>query len=219
MAFPIAPPVTPMLAKLAATLPGADGYLFEPKWDGFRAIVFRGGPDEIHIQSRDLKPLDRYFPQLHTALLDALPDRCVVDGEIVIATDGGLDFAALQMRLHQAASAWRSGGSSPRGSSRSAKKRSMAIRGRAGPRRRRTAGCRVARAAGAPARISRGRAPAPRARGRGQVRPHAGRPIPPRYDFLRWRPDKRPQDRRYDQLDEPRPYELDRIFSSGSSGS
>jgi ATP-dependent DNA ligase len=93
-----------MLAKLADTLPVADGYLFEPKWDGFRAIVFRGGPDEIHIQSRDLKPLDRYFPELRPALLDTLPDGCVVDGEIVIATDGGLDFDALQMRLHLAAS-------------------------------------------------------------------------------------------------------------------
>ncbi len=92
-----------MLAKLAAELPVADGLFYEPKWDGFRAIVFRGG-GEIFIQSRDLRPLDRYFPELHAALLDGLPDGCVVDGEIVIATPRGLDFDALQLRLHPAAS-------------------------------------------------------------------------------------------------------------------
>jgi len=101
--FPIDPPVEPMLAKLADTLPGASGFLFEPKWDGFRAIVFRGGGD-VFIQSRDLRPLDRYFPELREALLLQLPDGCVVDGEIVIATAHGLDFDALQMRLHPAAS-------------------------------------------------------------------------------------------------------------------
>jgi len=101
--FPIAPPVEPMLAKLADELPPAEGFLFEPKWDGFRAIVFRGG-GEAFIQSRDLRPFDRYFPELHDALLAGLPDGCVVDGEIVIATPGGLDFDALQMRLHPAAS-------------------------------------------------------------------------------------------------------------------
>jgi ATP-dependent DNA ligase len=93
-----------MLAKLATELPAAGGaFLFEPKWDGFRAIVFRGGGD-VYIQSRDLKPLDRYFPELHDALLIALPDGCVLDGEIVIAGAKGLDFDALQMRLHPAAS-------------------------------------------------------------------------------------------------------------------
>jgi ATP-dependent DNA ligase len=93
-----------MLAKLATELPAAGGaFLFEPKWDGFRAIVFRGGGD-VYIQSRDLKPLDRYFPELHEALLAALPDGCVLDGEIVIAGAKGLDFDALQMRLHPAAS-------------------------------------------------------------------------------------------------------------------
>src|SRR5689334_24932913 len=97
------PPIAPMLAKIAETLPGSDGYLFEPKWDGFRAIVVRGGGD-VFIQSRDLRPLDRYFPELHHALLTRLPDGCVVDGEIVIATPAGLDFDALQMRLHPAAS-------------------------------------------------------------------------------------------------------------------
>ena len=102
-AFPIAPPVEPMLAKLADTLPHGEAFLFEPKWDGFRAIVFRGA-DEVFIQSRDLRPLDRYFPELHQELLDRLPAGCVVDGEIVIMTPRGLDFDALQMRLHPAAS-------------------------------------------------------------------------------------------------------------------
>jgi len=101
--FPIAPPVEPMLATLAETLPADGEFLFEPKWDGFRAIVYRGASD-LYIQSRDLKPLDRYFPDLHEALLQQLPQGCVVDGEIVIATPGGLDFDALQLRLHPAAS-------------------------------------------------------------------------------------------------------------------
>src|SRR5262249_4584997 len=91
-----------MLAKLAAELP-TGAFLYEPKWDGFRAIVFRGN-HEVFIQSRDLRPLDRYFPDLHAPLLAALPDGCVVDGEIVIATPHGLDFDALQLRLHPAAS-------------------------------------------------------------------------------------------------------------------
>ncbi len=103
MSFVIAPPVEPMLAKLADDLPGAGPFLFEPKWDGFRAIVFRSG-GELFIQSRDLRPLDRYFPELHDALLAGLPDGCVIDGEIVIAGRRGLDFEALQMRLHPAAS-------------------------------------------------------------------------------------------------------------------
>jgi ATP-dependent DNA ligase len=102
--FPIAPPIEPMLAKLATALPADGGFLYEPKWDGFRAIVFRGAGDELFIQSRDLRPLDRYFPELHAALLAGLPDNCVIDGEIVIATPDGLDFDALQLRLHPAAS-------------------------------------------------------------------------------------------------------------------
>ncbi|MDQ3420976.1 MAG: ATP-dependent DNA ligase [Acidobacteriota bacterium] len=92
-----------MLAKLAEDLPAEGAYLYEPKWDGFRSIVFRRGP-AIFIQSRDLRPLDRYFPELHDSLLAGLPDDCVVDGEIVIANDRGLDFDALQLRLHPAAS-------------------------------------------------------------------------------------------------------------------
>ena len=94
--------IEPMLAKLADEVPAGD-FLYEPKWDGFRAIVFRGD-DDVFIQSRDLKPLDRYFPELHELFLRALPAGCVLDGEIVIAGPDGLDFVALQMRLHPAAS-------------------------------------------------------------------------------------------------------------------
>src|SRR5918993_4661685 len=92
-----------MLAKLVEALPSGDGWLYEPKWDGFRAIVFRSA-SEVFIQSRDLRPLDRYFPELHELFLERLPDGCVVDGEIVIASRKGLDFDALQLRLHPAAS-------------------------------------------------------------------------------------------------------------------
>ena len=101
--FSVAAPIEPMLARLADDLPPAGGFLYEPKWDGFRAIVFRRGP-LLFIQSRDLRPLDRYFPELHDALLEGLPSDVVVDGEIVIATEAGLDFDALQLRLHPAAS-------------------------------------------------------------------------------------------------------------------
>jgi ATP-dependent DNA ligase len=103
MAYPIAPPVEPMLAKASDRLPDGDGWLFEPKWDGFRAIVFRDGPS-LHVQSRELKPLDRYFPELAAPLRATLPERCVVDGEIVIAGRRGLDFEALLLRIHPAAS-------------------------------------------------------------------------------------------------------------------
>jgi ATP-dependent DNA ligase len=101
--FAIAPPVEPMLAKLAETLPEGGGFLYEPKWDGFRALVFRHRSD-LFIQSRDLRPLDRYFPELRDALFANLPSDCVLDGEIVIPTPHGLDFDALQLRLHPAAS-------------------------------------------------------------------------------------------------------------------
>lgn len=92
-----------MLAKLAAAIPEGEGWLYEPKWDGFRAIVFRDG-DETFIQSRDLRPLDRYFPELAPALRADLPERCVLDGEIVIPGPRGLDFEALLLRIHPAAS-------------------------------------------------------------------------------------------------------------------
>jgi ATP-dependent DNA ligase len=92
-----------MLAKLASTIPAGDGWIYEPKWDGFRALVFKDGA-ELLIQSRDLKPLDRYFPELHAPLVASLPPRCVLDGEIVIATGTALDFEALLLRIHPAKS-------------------------------------------------------------------------------------------------------------------
>ena len=101
--YPIRPPIEPMLAKLAEVLPDGGSWLFEPKWDGFRAIIFRG-KTELFIQSRDLRPFDRYFPELHDTLLEKLPQNCVIDGEIVIVTPHGLDFDTLQLRIHPAAS-------------------------------------------------------------------------------------------------------------------
>jgi ATP-dependent DNA ligase len=103
MRLPFEPPLEPMLAKASNGLPEGDGWLFEPKWDGFRAIVFRDG-DEVYTQSRDLKPLDRYFPELADPLRASLPNRCVLDGEVVIASDGALQFEALLLRIHPAES-------------------------------------------------------------------------------------------------------------------
>ena len=103
MNLPVNPPLLPMLAKRVEELPPGEEWIFEPKWDGFRALVFRDG-DEIFIQSRDEKPLNRYFPELLDPLRQALPSRSVVDGEIVIVNDGELDFDRLQLRLHPAAS-------------------------------------------------------------------------------------------------------------------
>src|SRR5678815_4985641 len=103
MHLPVNPPVLPMLAKRVDDLPTGGKWIFEPKWDGFRALVFRDG-DEIFIQSRDEKPLNRYFPELLDPLKTQLPAKCVLDGEIVIAKDSALDFDALQLRLHPAAS-------------------------------------------------------------------------------------------------------------------
>src|SRR5215510_13131946 len=101
--LPVNPPVLPMLAKRVSELPEGEDWIFEPKWDGFRALVFRDG-DEILIQSRDEKPLNRYFPELLEPLRSQLPVRCALDGELVIVRDSGLDFEALQLRLHPAAS-------------------------------------------------------------------------------------------------------------------
>jgi ATP-dependent DNA ligase len=101
--LPVKPPVKPMLAKAVQAVPRAPGLSYEPKWDGFRCIVFRDG-DEIELGSRNDRPLTRYFPELAELLKAALPRRCVVDGEIVIVTGTGLDFEALQLRLHPAAS-------------------------------------------------------------------------------------------------------------------
>jgi ATP-dependent DNA ligase len=101
--LPVKPPILPMLAKRVGALPEGNNWLFEPKWDGFRALVFRDG-DEIVLQSRDQKTLNRYFPELVETLLVQLPERCVLDGEIVIAGEEGLDFERLQLRIHPAAS-------------------------------------------------------------------------------------------------------------------
>jgi ATP-dependent DNA ligase len=101
--FPIEPPVLPMLAKRVDSIPRGEGWSFEPKWDGFRAVIFRDG-EQLLIQSRDGKHLDRYFPELREPMLAQLPTRCVLDGEIVIAGPDGLDFDALQLRIHPAAS-------------------------------------------------------------------------------------------------------------------
>jgi ATP-dependent DNA ligase len=101
--LPVNPPVMPMLAKRVDALPDGDDWIFEPKWDGFRALVFRDS-DEIFIQSRDEKPLNRYFPEVLDPLRAALPERCVLDGEMVIVKNDGLDFNSLQLRLHPAAS-------------------------------------------------------------------------------------------------------------------
>jgi ATP-dependent DNA ligase len=97
------PPLLPMLSKRIAAIPAGDAWIFEPKWDGFRALVFRDG-GEILIQSRDEKSLNRYFPELLAPLREQLPTRCVLDGEIVVAQNGELDFEALQLRIHPAAS-------------------------------------------------------------------------------------------------------------------
>jgi ATP-dependent DNA ligase len=101
--LPFQPPVEPMLAKLAGEVPDGPGWLYEPKWDGFRTLVFRDG-DEVYVQSRDSKPLNRYFPEILEPLKRTLPERCVVDGEIVIAGPQGLAFEALLLRIHPAAS-------------------------------------------------------------------------------------------------------------------
>src|ERR1700751_398520 len=99
MNIPVNPPLLPMVAKRVEELPSGEDWIFEPKWDGFRALIFRDG-DEILIQSRDEKPLNRYFPELLEPLHAALPRRCVLVGEIVIVRDDELDFDALQLRLH-----------------------------------------------------------------------------------------------------------------------
>ena len=103
MRLPFAPPLAPMLSAAADALPAGPGWQFEPKWDGFRTLVFRDG-DELLLQSRDEKPMNRYFPELLAPLARNLPARCVVDGEVVIVAAAGLDFEALLLRIHPAAS-------------------------------------------------------------------------------------------------------------------
>ncbi|MCP2625866.1 ATP-dependent DNA ligase [Mycolicibacterium smegmatis] len=101
MDLPVLPPVSPMLSKSVNQIP--PGMSYEPKWDGFRSILFRDGA-EVELGSRKERPMTRYFPELVAAALTELPDRCVVDGEIVLPADNRLDFEALQLRLHPAAS-------------------------------------------------------------------------------------------------------------------
>src|ERR1700734_1154322 len=104
MDLPVNPPIAPMLAKSVAEIPEGP-FSFEPKWDGFRAIIFRDG-DEVEIGSRNERPMTRYFPELVAAVRAELPERCVIDGEIVVPDSAGrrLDFEALQLRIHPAAS-------------------------------------------------------------------------------------------------------------------
>ena len=103
MGYPLEPPIEPMLARNASRLPSGEGWLYEPKWDGYRCLVFRDG-DDLHLQSRGKKDLTRYFPELLDPLRAMLPDRCVLDGEVVVEVDGVLDFDALGQRIHPAAS-------------------------------------------------------------------------------------------------------------------
>src|SRR6478609_7209804 len=106
MDLPVMPPVRPMLAKSVKGIPDPakyDGLSFEPKWDGFRCLVFKDG-DEVELASRNTKPLTRYFPEVVEAMREQLPERCVLDGEIFVAIDGRLEFEVLQERIHPAAS-------------------------------------------------------------------------------------------------------------------
>src|SRR3981189_3681404 len=103
MSLPLNPPVKPMLARPAKSIPDSSGLLFEPKWDGFRCLVFRDGA-EVTLQSRSSKPLNRYFPEMVARLAAGLPDKVVLDGELVVGKAGRLDFDALSERIHPAAS-------------------------------------------------------------------------------------------------------------------
>src|SRR5918997_528212 len=103
MDLPVLPPVSPMLAKAATKLPSGEGFFYEPKWDGFRCIVFRDG-DEVELGSRNERPLTRYFPEVVAAVKAALPEKCVVDGEIVVPRDDRLHFESLLQRIHPAES-------------------------------------------------------------------------------------------------------------------
>src|SRR5687767_4940072 len=265
VAAPVLPPVEPMLAKVAEGIPVGE-FLYEPKWDGFRALVFRG--KDVFIQSRDSRPFDRYFPDLHEVFLRQLPEGCVVDGEIVIATASGLDFDALQMRLHPAASRvdkhartadcvvagfrWHKAGAGIVGSLLLGLYDDNGVLQHVGvtssfdmATRRKLAdelqplrdnalqGHPWAAWADAAGDGPQQRMPGARSRWSGSkdlswvpVRPE--RVCEVRYDhlqgdrfrhatlFLRWRPDKRPEDCRYDQLETTKPYELEKVFATKS---
>lgn len=103
LTLPFQPPVEPMLAAVGDAIPSGDGWLYEPKWDGFSCLVYFDG-DAVYLQSRDSRPLGRYFPEVEAAVRELLPGPMVLDGEIVIITEEGLDFGALQQRLHPAES-------------------------------------------------------------------------------------------------------------------
>src|SRR5438309_8998403 len=103
MDLPVMPPVKPMLAKAATKLPAGEGLYYEPKWDGFRCVIFRDG-DEVELGSRNERPLTRYFPEVVAAVIANLPERCVLDGEVIVPTGERLDFEALQQRIHPAVS-------------------------------------------------------------------------------------------------------------------
>ena len=174
MRLPFAPPLAPMLSSAADALPGGEGWQFEPKWDGFRTLVFRDG-EEILLQSRDERPMNRYFPELVAPLAATLPERSVVDGEIVIVGAGGLDFEALLLRIHPAASRVkllsRAGAGLVRGLGPARAGRSGPARGTArGAARTARAGAGGRGAAGAPlaghARSGAGRGLVPSLRGR-----------------------------------------------------
>ncbi|WP_026146224.1 ATP-dependent DNA ligase [Nocardioides sp. Iso805N] len=103
MDLPVMPPVLPMLAKSVPSVPATEGFSFEPKWDGFRCLVFKDG-DEVELASRNTKPLTRYFPEMVAAMREQLPARCVLDGELFVAGGDRLEFEVLQERIHPAAS-------------------------------------------------------------------------------------------------------------------
>src|SRR5437016_4459716 len=237
-----------MLSAAADALPQGDGWLFEPKWDGFRTLVFRDG-GEILLQSRDERPMNRYFPELVAPLARALPERCVVDGEIVIVGDGGLDFEALLLRIHPAASrvkllsetspasfvAWdllALGDEDLREAPLAVRRKRLV--GELAPLRERALDEHPWRdwaEAEADAHAKGQRLPGATSRWN-RDKDLSWEPLRPErvcevaYDhmqgsrfrhaaqFLRWRPDKRPRDCRYDQLEVTPAYELERVFSS-----
>src|SRR5256885_1942274 len=234
MRLPFSPPLAPMLSSAADALPGGEGWQFEPKWDGFRTLVFRDG-DEILLQSRDERPMNRYFPELVAPLARTLPERCVVDGEIVIVGPDGLDFEALLLRIHPAASRVKLLSEQAPASFvawdllalgdedlRQAPLGANALEGH--PWRdwavaQEEASAKGQRLPGATSRWNRGK-------------DLSWEPLRPErvcevaYDhmqgsrfrhaaqFLRWRPDKRPEDCRYDQLEVTPAYELRRVFGA-----
>src|SRR5215213_5433883 len=101
MALPLSPPVKPQLARPAKELPDGDGWRYEPKWDGFRTVVFRDG-DDVHLQSRNGKPMNRYFPEIAPQVMKLGEERIVLDGELIVVVDGIQEFDLLGQRIHPA---------------------------------------------------------------------------------------------------------------------